>query len=220
MVLPSPGTPAFEQFMMRARDPKSVEANILKQMNDDAANDIQNQVRQMLHTMIDLVPGQLFRDIGRFHAKFGLEPTENLNHELPENLVQFRINFMLEELLEYCDAVGIPYKLADERSLIEFEDTQIVQPFNPEQAFDALIDLVYVALGTAYLHRFPFNEGWTRVQEANMAKVRADGSDDPRSKRKHSADIVKPEGWKPPVLSDLLGKSEGSNATTTEGPNS
>ncbi len=80
---------------------------------------------------------------------------------------------------------------------------------------DALIDLAYVLLGTAFLHRFPFNQGWERVQEANMAKVRADGKDDPRSHRGHSADIVKPEGWKAPSFEDILGPTK---ICSCEGP--
>jgi hypothetical protein len=31
-----------------------------------------------------------------------------------------------------------------------------------------------------------------------MTKVRADGADDPRSKRHHTMDVVKPEGFEPP----------------------
>lgn len=70
------------------------------------------------------------------------------------------------------------------------------------ESFDALIDLVYVALGTAYLHRFPFNEGWARVQEANMRKVRANKKSD--SKRRTTHDVVKPPGWRSPELDDLV----------------
>jgi predicted HAD superfamily Cof-like phosphohydrolase len=212
MVLPLPGTPAHDEFMRKARDPNSTEAKILQQLMGDASAQAQDQVRKMLHTMIELVPGQLFRDIGRFHNKFKLEPTEDPGHRLPDDVLAFRLNFLIEELQEYARAVGHPVIHLDEsgHTTMSCEDE-----FDPELAFDALIDLVYVALGTAFLHRFPFNEGWARVQEANMAKVRADGSDDARSHRKHSADVVKPEGWKAPVLSDLLGPKQDEAAVNT-----
>lgn len=202
MVLPKPGTPQFDEFMRKAQKPGSMEANIIRSVNDDAAAQMQGQVRLMLYHMIEAVPGQLFRDIGRFHAKFGLEPTDDPNHIIPDDLLHFRIKFMYEELCEYMQALGVEWAgdaLDIRRVRFSLEDISM------EKAFDALIDLAYVVLGTAFLHRFPFNQGWDRVQAANMAKVRADGAGDERSHRKHSADVVKPEGWQAPILSDLLG---------------
>ena len=198
MVIPLPGTREHALFMKKALDhPDGVEANILRQVTTDASNQVQEQVRKMLHTMIEVVPGQLFRDIGRFHQKFGLEPTKDPGHRLPDDVLKFRVKFLYEELSEYAIAVGGEID-PDGELLLERDN------FDAEQAFDALIDLVYVALGTAFMHRFDFNAGWERVQAANMAKERATGADDPRSKRGHAADIVKPAGWRPPVLVDLL----------------
>jgi predicted HAD superfamily Cof-like phosphohydrolase len=68
--------------------------------------------------------------------------------------------------------------------------------------FDGIIDLVYVSLGLAYFCKLPFNEGWQRVHWANMKKVRAERPED--SKRGSTYDIIKPEGWEAPKLSDLL----------------
>jgi predicted HAD superfamily Cof-like phosphohydrolase len=67
---------------------------------------------------------------------------------------------------------------------------------------DALVDLAYVVLGTAYLHGFRFNEAWRRVHAANMAKVRAERAE--QSARGSTFDVVKPPGWKPADLSDLV----------------
>jgi predicted HAD superfamily Cof-like phosphohydrolase len=65
--------------------------------------------------------------------------------------------------------------------------------------FDALIDIVYVALGTAYLQGFPWQRGWLEVQIANMAKRRAvDGEG------RGTGDIRKPEGWKAPDIEGVL----------------
>lgn len=122
------------------------------------------------------------QDIFEFHAKFGLLHLGG-PRMLPADLEQFRIKFMQEELDEYIKACN-------------HQDA--------EKAFDALLDLVYVAMGTALLHSFPWAEGWRRVQEANMAKVRAEHAEDERSVRKHASDVVKPEGWKAPDHSDLV----------------
>lgn len=122
----------------------------------------------------------MFKDIKDFHEKFGLRRDEKPG-PLNEELQDFRIKFLKEELQEYIDSVNIN---------------------DMHGAFDALIDLVYVALGTAYLHGFQFDDGWELVHAANMKKVRAERADE--SKRGTQYDIVKPEGWVAPDLSKLL----------------
>jgi hypothetical protein len=77
-------------------------------------------------------------------------------------------------------------------------------PSSLEDAADALADLVYVALGTAHLMGLPFNAVWDEVQRANMMKERATGADDPRSKRGHGFDVVKPEGFRPPNHTGII----------------
>lgn len=69
--------------------------------------------------------------------------------------------------------------------------------------FDALIDKVYFIMGYCLLRGWNFPEGWRRVHAANMLKERAkeDGSN---SKRDSGFDVVKPEGWEHPDLSDLI----------------
>ena len=88
-----------------------------------------------------------------------------------------------------------------EEELEEFKEGR--REGNHAKMFDALLDLVYVAMGTAHLQGYPWEAGWTEVQEANMAKVRAakDGSD---SKRGSQYDVVKPDGWQPPDIDFLL----------------
>ena len=125
-------------------------------------------------------PPDLCQDIKDFHTKFELT-YDGPPRPLPYELVSFRAIFMHEELQEYGLAV-------DNVDL--------------EKQLDALVDLVYVALGTAYLHGFDFNEAWRRVHAANLKKVRAETPDD--SKRGSVFDVVKPEGWEPPDLSDLV----------------
>lgn len=206
--LPKPGTPAFDAFMKKAAVPGSLEEGIMRGVIQEEVIEPQLRAQEMLRAklqqMIELVPGQLFRDIELFHKKFELSPVDDLEHKLPEDLTGFRLNFMLEELNEYANAVGFQPRIVDDGDVRYVPKRYISSLPDAEKAFDGLIDLVYVALGTAYLHGFPFNDGWERVQAANMAKVRATGADDTRSTRKHSADIVKPEGWTAPVLKDLL----------------
>lgn len=121
-----------------------------------------------------------FLDVLEFHRKFGL-PADGPPRLLSKEEFQFRLNFLREEVREFEEAF-------DEENLIK--------------SVDALLDLVYVALGTAVMMGVPWEECWAHVQRANMGKVRArpDGSD---SKRGSPLDVVKPEGWEPPDLGIL-----------------
>lgn len=132
---------------------------------------------------------RMWCDIVDFHHKFGLN-YDGPPRVLPGELGDFRAKFLQEELDEYNEA----------RAEIAANGDSI--PLR-EKLLDALVDLVYVALGTAYLHGFNFAEAWRRVQRANMAKVRAERAD--QSKRGSTFDVVKPEGWKPPSHVDLVG---------------
>jgi predicted HAD superfamily Cof-like phosphohydrolase len=69
------------------------------------------------------------------------------------------------------------------------------------EMFDALIDLIYIALGTIHLHGWNFNEGWRRVHDANMRKVLS--SKENPGKYGAKIDVVKPANWIAPDLKDL-----------------
>lgn len=139
-------------------------------------------------------PDGYMADIRAFHEKFKLGYNGS-PRELEQELGSFRIKFMQEELDEYREA----YVRGD-----------------LEKQFDALIDLVYVALGTAYLQGLPFQEGWRRVHLANMAKVRAKKKEE--SKRGSEYDIVKPPGWTAPTFTDLLGTFNSTTNVPAHAP--
>jgi predicted HAD superfamily Cof-like phosphohydrolase len=126
----------------------------------------------------------LFNMVAAFHEKFELTPTPGPDFPIAE-IAKLKNVHLQEELDEIKKAL-------DEGNL--------------EDYFDGLIDLVYVALGAAYLGRLPFNEGFRRVHEANMKKVRALRQED--SKRGSTYDIVKPAGFVAPTLTDLIRKEK------------
>jgi predicted HAD superfamily Cof-like phosphohydrolase len=139
----------------------------------------------------------LFEDIKEFHEKFALEYSGK-PRRLEEELARFRAGFLAEELCEYS------FPTNDHLSRTRVIETvkRNIMPMPLEDQLDALVDLVYVALGTAYLQGFDFNEAWKRVHEANMKKIRVESAD--QSKRGSSYDVVKPVGWTAPDLSDLV----------------
>lgn len=153
----------------------------------------------------------MFKDIEEFHKKFtGLgEHRPSGPQELDDELALFRIGFMVEELAEYAAHSGfmaIARTLNDLHEHIKQKSRWVVKRNeggrNLEMQFDSMIDLMYVALGTAFHHGVDFDEGWRRVHEANMKKVLAKRAED--SKRGYRFDVVKPRNWIPPDLSDLV----------------
>lgn len=147
-----------------------------------------------------------FADVGRFHTKFGLPANESDTRgeprEFTREMVLFRAKFLLEEVQEFCEAAGLRIIL-DEMGDASVEDAYNDGAVDHAQAFDALIDVTYVAMGTAHLLGYPWQAGWDEVQRANMTKVRAQSAGE--SKRGTSLDVIKPEGWTPPDIELILG---------------
>ena len=121
-----------------------------------------------------------FALVAEFHEKFDLR-YDGPPRFLDDDAFAFRRRFKLEELHEFLTAH---------------------QEGDLEGALDGLVDLVYVVLGTAYLQGFDFNEAFRRVHAANMRKERAPEA--LASRRGSALDVVKPAGWTPPWLKDLV----------------
>lgn len=117
-----------------------------------------------------------YLDVRAFNKKFGL-----MQHDVPGHLTKRK----LRERIEFL-----------EEELKEFKDACTVQDL-AEQG-DALIDLVYVAIGTAVMMGLPWEHMWQEVQRANMDKVRGE------TKRGHLVDCIKPPGWQPPDHARIL----------------
>lgn len=130
-------------------------------------------------------------DVLQFMLKFGQVPRRldggefTTPHHITERKLKERLDFLQEELKEFRDAILIQ---------------------DMEGMADALVDLVYVAKGTAHLMNLPWNELWADVQRANMAKVRGIGA------RGNLVDCIKPPGWEPPNTGLIL-EEAGYEAT-------
>lgn len=127
----------------------------------------------------------MFEDVRKFHEKFGRQydgPPRILSTEE----VAFRLGFLEEELEELRKAVN-------DQDLAEIAD--------------ALVDLVWVALGTAERCGLAFNRHWAEVRAANMRKVPVAHSGE--SKRGSALDIKKPPGWRGPEHEAILSATEG-----------
>lgn len=89
-------------------------------------------------------------------------------------------------------------------SLIEEEVTELfeaVEDGDRVEIFDALLDIIVVCIGAGHSAGLPMQAGWAEVVRSNMAKV------DPETgtvRRREDKKILKPEGWTPPALDQLL----------------
>ncbi len=130
-----------------------------------------------------------FDDVKQFHTKYDL-----LRPELPgllsDDVYEFRAKFLEEEVREFRDA-------HEQRDLAT--------------AADSLIDLVYVACGTAVMMGLPWEAIWNAVQRANMQKVRAKNAAESKTGtgRGHAQDVIKPPGWKAPNVGLILAAYAG-----------
>jgi NTP pyrophosphatase (non-canonical NTP hydrolase) len=177
-----------------------------------------------------------FDSVGLFHKKFGLATSaDGPPRELTAEELRFRFKFLLEELLEFADAMGIVCTVAWDAEPCDPPESRDLP-----KAADALIDLSYVVLGTAHLMRLPWAALFADVQRANMTKERCGinhafdqgipsdvteaGPEDyclhpgeqpycGEPKAKHSLrgsafDVIKPEGWQGPQTIEVLMKAD------------
>jgi len=141
------------------------------------------------------------------HDKFQL--SNNIGPQpLTKEEAIFRCKAMYEELMEYISAVfetdfDEEIRIFNQRiNQVKYKEDQDL-----ESQFDALIDLGVFTMGTAERQGFPWDEGFMRVMTTNLQKELA-GSNE-ASKRGFKRDLVKPDGWKSPILTDLVGQPKG-----------
>ena len=136
----------------------------------------------MTHSGIfdDMDKDTLLKDIDAFHKKYKFEKNDKVGIPEDNELVNFRTSFLMEELAEY---------------------TQAITKKDSAAALDALVDIVYIALGTAWLFNLPFERAWDQVQKANMSKIRTKSKS---KKQGTSFDVVKPKGWTEPDIEQII----------------
>lgn len=120
------------------------------------------------------------KDIAEMHEKFGAnawvsKQIQEQDTRKLEKLLEFRMNFLGEELLETRKALASG---------------------NAEEVVDGLIDLCVVAIGTLDLMEVDSYKAWDEILKANMAKKA--GIKPGRPNPLGLPDLMKPEGWQGP----------------------
>ena len=120
-------------------------------------------------------------DINEMHAKFGVhnwvdqELAGKTDWQRLNKFLQFRLDFLKEELNETCNA---------------FDNK------DSEEIVDGLIDLCVVAIGTLDAFGVDAYKAWDEIHNANMAKE--PGIKESRPNPLGLPDLIKPEGWTGP----------------------
>jgi hypothetical protein len=121
-------------------------------------------------------PVSVAADMNNMHRYYEAdEAVLGLDKEKLKAFLDFRFNFLQEELNEGRDAIAAG---------------------NSEEIVDSLIDLVVVAVGTLDLYGIDFDRAWNEVLLANMNK--RVGVKESRPNAFGLPDLIKPEGWVAP----------------------
>ena len=124
-----------------------------------------------------------FDDVKEWHQKMNLRQGLNYRIDTVDRVWLGRIRLITEELAELAEAIS-------KNEWSEFAD--------------ALADLTWVVLGTAVEFDIPFNEVWEEVKRSNFTKI--------GGKQDKGGKILKPEGYSPPKIDEILRKKFNNEA--------
>lgn len=127
--------------------------------------------------------GDWAADMAIIHSRFKVNETiQALDSETLREYLQFRVDFLEEELTELRDAIA---------------------EGSADDVVDSLTDLVVVAIGTLDAFSVDSHKAWYRVYDKNLEKE--PGENPNRPNKFGFPDMIKPENWQPPTHADNIG---------------
>lgn len=84
---------------------------------------------------------------------------------------------------------------------IDLTTMEQVNPADPVEVLDALIDILVVTIGAIHSMGADGEGGWNEVMRTNFAKI---DSNTGKVRKREDGKVLKPEGWKPPDLKPYL----------------
>lgn len=158
--------------------------------------------------IIDYGPGNGF---GVFHESSSIKLDDDvaLIAEGPNGM-----DYLLRDLATFNKVMGVsesrlpqivPGEVDLVKKLINEEHKETIDAIDADdlvEVADGLADLIYVCVQAARKFGIPLAKVWQAVQRSNMAKV------DPETgrvrRRPEDGKILKPEGWQPPNIAEIL----------------
>lgn len=151
--------------------------------------------------------GKMLRE---FHDAYGVPMRDMPTSDVPELERLLRARLVLEEALEFVEAMGCTVYAPD--SFIEGQLTQVVptdiqiqidptRDVDLELAADALADTAYVVEGSAVQLGIDLDPVFAEVHRSNMSKLGADGKPIYRAE---DGKVLKGPGFRPPDIGRVL----------------
>jgi predicted HAD superfamily Cof-like phosphohydrolase len=153
--------------------------------------------------------------VREFHEKFGVKINENPTMpELKERIL--RANLILEEALEFVEAMGLKLEIVDGLDYTSFPVDQFCKIKLTDKggsdlisAADAIADLNYVVAGAAVTMGLDTEKLGDEVHRSNMSKVWPDGT---VHHRESDGKVLKPPTYSPPDLESIIYPQVSLNA--------
>lgn len=108
-----------------------------------------------------------------------------------------------EQFKMYLKLIKEEYDELQEAHGIDLATGEQVNPSDPVETLDALLDILVVTIGAIHSAGFNGEGGWNEVMRTNFAKI------DPATgkvRKRDDGKVLKPEGWNPPELKSFLEK--------------
>lgn len=114
-----------------------------------------------------------------------------------QDIEEIHAKFNVNQIVEKLDGKTLAKYLEFRRGCLQEELDELRDADNADDAVDALIDLVYFAIGTLDAFAVDTSEAWARVHAANI--VKEPGIKPERPNEYGFPDMIKPAGWKAPT---------------------
>lgn len=119
-----------------------------------------------------------------------------------QDVRELRVRLIAEELVELADAYHVKLTV-DTDAIAAVTVAPRISNVSPSmgrivEAYDAVLDLVYVVIGTGIAQGTSLARGWMEVQRSNMAKF------GPGSSKRADGKVQKPPDWKRPELEPIV----------------
>lgn len=88
---------------------------------------------------------------------------------------------------------------------IDLETGEQVEPSDPVETLDALLDILVVTIGAIHSAGFDGEGGWKEVMSTNFAKIDKETG---KVRKREDGKVLKPLGWTPPDLKPFLKRSK------------
>lgn len=112
-----------------------------------------------------------------------------------DKVLKLRIALVAEELMELADSFGMPLEINPDGEVVigdREKEADLVK------AYDAILDLMVVVIGTGVSLGLDLEPGWSEVHLSNMAKFAEGGY------RRADGKWMKPPGWQAPDLKAII----------------